>query len=105
MEQAMEKVERTVKLDPDAAELLVQLAGSPRKQGAFLSDLIRAAAASKSASGAVSESKSDSDLLQQRVQTLEEEVARLRILVERFTELDPPSAKSAGIGAHQGDRR
>ncbi len=38
------KVERTVKLDPDAAELLITLAGSPRKQGEYLSELIRRAA-------------------------------------------------------------
>jgi hypothetical protein len=35
-----------VMLDDDAAALLVQLAGGERKQGAFLSTLIRATAAS-----------------------------------------------------------
>lgn len=33
-------------LDPDAADLLLRLAGSPRKQGEYVSSLIRAAAMS-----------------------------------------------------------
>jgi prevent-host-death family protein len=37
----------TVIMDDDAAELLAQLAGSTRKQGAYLSSLIRVVAASR----------------------------------------------------------
>ena len=37
----MERVTRTFKLDADSADLLLQLAGSPRKQGEYLSAVIR----------------------------------------------------------------
>ena len=37
----MEKVERSFMIDRDAADLLVQLAGGPRKQGEYLSEMIR----------------------------------------------------------------
>jgi hypothetical protein len=38
------KITVRLALDPDAADLLLQLAGSERKQGAYISNLIRAAA-------------------------------------------------------------
>jgi hypothetical protein len=38
----MKKVERALMLDEDGAALLIQLAGGPRKQGTYLSRLIRA---------------------------------------------------------------
>jgi hypothetical protein len=59
------KVERTVQLDPDAAELLIQLAGSPRKQGEYLSALIR-------------EKAREQNILAARITALEEELARLK---------------------------
>src|SRR4051794_41059756 len=34
----------SVQMDADAADLLVKLAGSPRRQGEYLSELVRAAA-------------------------------------------------------------
>ena len=40
----MKKVGRTIYFDEDAASLLLQLAGGPRKQGVYLSELIRRAA-------------------------------------------------------------
>ncbi|HMA36377.1 MAG TPA: hypothetical protein VKY74_18115 [Chloroflexia bacterium] len=43
----------TVILDDDAADLLLELAGSSRKQGKYLSTLVRAAAASRRAPGGV----------------------------------------------------
>lgn len=80
----MEKIERTVKLDPDAAELLIKLAGSSRKQGAYLSELIRSAAAVRmiDKSPASSALEEDVERLREKVRQLSEEVERLRQLVE-----------------------
>src|SRR5215212_1569022 len=64
------KVERTVKLDPDAAELLIQLAGSSRKQGEFLSTLIR----EKARERAVTD----------RLRMLEEQLGELRTTLMRL---------------------
>jgi len=80
----MEKVERTVTLDADAAELLVELAGSSRKQGAYLSDLIRAAAAARTAT--IQTEDADLATLRTQVQALANEVARLRAFVDRSTQ-------------------
>lgn len=43
--QKGDKTEVRLALDTDAAQVLAQLAGSPRKQGEYVSKLIRAAAA------------------------------------------------------------
>jgi hypothetical protein len=82
----MEKVERTVKLDPDAAALLVELAGSPRKQGAFLSDLIREAGVRQENSKHLPPEIAS---LLERIQRLELEVARLQMLVENNQKANP----------------
>jgi hypothetical protein len=68
----MKKVERTVFLDEDAAELLIQLAGGPRKQGEYLSDLLRREARK--------------DPLAVQVETLSREAARLRADLARVEE-------------------
>lgn len=60
----MKKVERSFMIDEDAAELLVQLAGGPRKQGDYLSKMIRAQA--------------QPDALLPELARLEMELARLR---------------------------
>ena len=80
------KVERTVKLDPDAAELLIQLAGSSRKQGEYLSTLIR--------------EKAREQPLLLRVAALEQELLRLKLEVLQVQHqpagpLPPPSADTA----------
>ena len=59
------KIERTVKLDPDAADLLLQLAGSPRKQGEWLSAMIR-------------EKAREQNIFAARLQALEAELHALR---------------------------
>jgi len=64
---------------PDAAELLLTLAGSPRKQGAYLSGLIRAAAAVRLMNTAP---KEEYESLQQEMQDLRARVDRLQTLVE-----------------------
>jgi hypothetical protein len=60
----MKKVERRIVFDEDAAALLLQLAGGPRKQGAYLSTLIRRAAREQT--------------VEARIHTLEQELARLK---------------------------
>jgi hypothetical protein len=70
----MKKVERSFMIDEDAATLLVQLAGGPRKQGEFLSDLIR--------------EKSRQDPLLTRIADLERELAQLRVEVLRREQRD-----------------
>jgi hypothetical protein len=65
----MKKVERALMLDEDAAALLIQLAGGPRKQGEYLSRLIRAQA--------------QPGALYQELSRLEAELARLRDQVRR----------------------
>lgn len=57
----------TINLDADAADLLPVLAGSPRKQGEFLSNLIRAASAGQG-------------ILQQATPGAEVESLRLQVL-------------------------
>ena len=64
-----EKVDRLLKLDADAAALLVQLAGGQRKQGAFVSQLIRLAAAQQQSG----------DPLLARITLLEAELAAVKI--------------------------
>jgi hypothetical protein len=71
----MAKVERTLKLDEDAAALLIQLAGSERKQGEFVSALIR--------------EKARQDPLLARLAQMEEELARLRLEILRRAEQPP----------------
>ena len=60
----MEKVPRTIYFDKDAAELLLQLAGGPRKAGEYLSELIRQAARQQT--------------VEARIRALEQELARLK---------------------------
>lgn len=60
----MKKVGRTIYFDEDAAELLLRLAGGPRKQGSYLSELIRRAARDQT--------------VEARIRVLEEELARLK---------------------------
>lgn len=71
----MKKVDRTLKLDEDAAVLLIQLAGSERKQGEFVSALIR--------------EKARQDPLLTRLAQMEEELARLRREILRRAEPAP----------------
>ncbi len=75
----------TVVMDDDAAELLRQLAGSSRKQGLFLSDLIRATAAAQVLTGQAA--SGDLESLRQTMQGLAIEVMRLK------ARLDTPPAK------------
>jgi hypothetical protein len=65
----MSKVERTFMIDADAAALLVQLAGGPRKQGEFLSEMIRREARK--------------DPLAVQVEALRRELARVEAELER----------------------
>ena len=60
----MKKVERRIVFDEDAATLLLQLAGGPRKQGIYLSELIRRAAREQ--------------MVDARLRALEQELARLK---------------------------
>jgi hypothetical protein len=60
----MKRVTRTFKLDEDSAALLLQLAGSPRKQGTYLSELIHRAAQEQT--------------VEARIRALEAELARLK---------------------------
>ena len=66
----------TVVMDDDAAELLLHLAGSSRKQGLFLSELIRTAAAAQAVTGQAAGSELES--LRQALQGLALEVMRLK---------------------------
>lgn len=81
------KVERTVKLDPDAAELLIQLAGSPRKQGEYLSALIREKAQEQQTMGT-------------RLAAVEQELAHLKAaLAQRDSPLElAPELPTGGGG-------
>jgi hypothetical protein len=63
----MKKVERRIVLDEDAAVLLLQLAGGPRKQGAYLSALIRRAAGEQT--------------VEARIRALEQDLARLKAAI------------------------
>ena len=63
----MKKVGRTIYFDEDAAALLLQLAGGPRKQGTYLSDLIRQAARAQ--------------VVDARLAALEAELAHLKTLL------------------------
>jgi hypothetical protein len=65
----MKKVVRKIHMDEDAAALLVRLAGSPRKQGEYLSKLLRAQA--------------QPDSLLAELARMESELARLRSEVRR----------------------
>ncbi len=78
----------TVVMDDDAAELLVQLAGSSRKQGQFLSELVRAAEAAKVVTVHVTGSELES--LRQTLQGLALEVMRLK------ARSDPPMPLAPG---------
>lgn len=73
----MKKV--TIALDDDVAALLVQLAGSPRKQGEYISKLLRA--------------QTQPGALLGEVARMEGELARLRAQVQR----------QMGAEANQGD--
>jgi len=69
----MDKVLKTVKMDPDAAELLVQLAGGIRRQGDYLSGLVRAAADGK----IIPRSLTPIEILQDQIKALTAEVRQL----------------------------
>lgn len=60
-------------LDDDAAELLIELAGSPRKQGEFLSALIRSEAQRRRAESLPTEV----DALRRDLSALERRIAAL----------------------------
>lgn len=70
-------------LDAEAAAMLLELAGSPRKQGEYVSRLIRAAFASREALARVDQA--DVDELRQLVRSVLLEVATLRDQLARVT--------------------
>ncbi len=70
----MKKVGRKIYFDEDAAELLLRLAGGPRKQGEYLSELIRRAA--------------EGQTVEARIRVLETELTRLKADVTPRQEKD-----------------
>ena len=72
----VKKIECSFMIDEDAAELLLQLAGGPRKRGEYLSALIR-----ERARGAP---------LLDRVSELERELAKLRTAIVEGDIAGPP---------------
>jgi hypothetical protein len=74
----MKKIKRTVFLDPEAAALLIQLAGGAHKQGEYLSALIHREA--------------NKDPLAVQVETLARELARVQAeLARRAAEGQAPN--------------
>lgn len=88
-----EQREVKLTLDAEAAELLLKLAGSPRKQGEYISNLIRQVA--KQADPADLEISEESDAVSKtqvqrirrelatRIKTLEEEVSQLKTRINQ----------------------
>ncbi len=71
----MKKIERSFMLDEDASDLLLGLAGGVRKQGEYLSELIRRAAKEQT--------------VDVRIRALEAELARLKADVARPPDEEP----------------
>ncbi len=84
MDSSIEKERREVKLmlDADAAVMLLALAGSQRKQGEYVSRLIRATFASREALARVDQA--DVDELRRLVRSVLLEVAALRDQLSRI---------------------
>jgi hypothetical protein len=86
----------TITLEDDAAELLPRLAASPRKQGEFLSRLVRSAAEQQSTPPSANP---DLETLALKILQLDREITAIKAVLRELEELDTVRAYDEAVSA------